>query len=401
MQKSSKQIVIVESSPTDMMAKTSYVLRKNGYKTILITLTGDLEKENLKKSYDKLIGFDFKFFKLNAKNFPSITNYAIKKSPKILNAISEIRKLNPCLTIGRSNPNWLCYLTKKYFKKSAFIYFPYDIRSFCYDNKKQAIMSGVPNFELYSEKYCFENADGIIHKGADHELEILNKNILGNLNLRCPIIHFLPYCLNNFQVPINKNKLSKKDKETHLVFVGHIGIEDSWINSVKMVLDQKIHLHLYGKTANLDKKQSNEKEQYTSLRKNKYLHLEGSVSQELLAKEISKYDYGIWLGYYDIQRPSITTCNGNKLASHLEAGIPTIYFKNHKFIGKLCDKYKIGFGVELKDPLNKILKKQNYKKLEKNILKARKDYEMHNQIPRLIKFFDQVIKYKRQKQNKR
>src|SRR3989338_4855869 len=117
-------------------------------------------------------------------------------------------------------------------------------------------------------------------------------------------ISFLPYCSGEFNVPINKNKLSKKDKETHMVFIGSIGsVNPSACNYLleyfKEIIKQKIHIHIYTKP--------------------------NTIPKEII-REISKYDYGLWPLDYKLKNPKITLepklATGNKLSSYLEAGIP-------------------------------------------------------------------------------
>lgn len=387
----SRSILFIESSPTDMLAKMAQVLKKKGYKTNLITLMGNTKSNFLRESYEKLIPLDFKFFKINFNNLPKIMLYGFGKFQNLINLLKQINNLKPNLIIVRTTPNWLCFLIKKYFKKIPIIYFPYDIRSFCYKDLSEAKIFGIPKFEIAAEKWCFENCDGIIHKGEDKELSYLNEKILGKVHIKSPSIHFLPYCISNLIIPLKNKKISKK--EINMVFVGHIGLSESWVKSIKMVLKNKIHLHLYGKTANLSDKDSSRSKEYQNFLNNKYFHLHSQVDQKDLSKEISKYDYGIWMGYYDIWAKNITTCTGNKLASYLEAGLPIIYFRNHDYIGRILKKYGAGIGIEINTDLKKLLLKQNYKKLLKNIEKARKDLLMEKHIPRLEVFFKEVIKY--------
>lgn len=390
-----KQIVFAESSSTVFTAKLAKALRDKGYETILVSMLPASTEEFNKAAFVKTISFNMKFMKVDFRNAYIIFKYFLSKSKEIISSIREIRKLKPYIVIGRSTPNWGCVFFKYLFRKSPFVYFPYDIRSFCYEDMEEARNAGVPKFELKAEKWCFENSDGILHKGDENELNMLDKKVLGNVNIKCPAIHFLPYCSRELIIPLNKNKLSKKDKEIHLVFVGHIGHEDSWINSIKLVLNNKIHLYLYGKTANVsDEELKNKLSGYFSeFNKSKYFHYMGTLKPGPLIKEISKYDYGIWMGYYDIYKKNITTATGNKLASHLEAGLPTIYFNNHKYIGELVNKYGIGVGINVNSPLKEILRKQNYSQLIKNIEKARKEFQVESNIPRLEKFFEKVIAY--------
>ncbi len=396
-----KQVVVVESYPTDMLAKIAKVLKRKNYQTILINISGNSEINFYKEAYDIRMSLNSKFIKVNIKNILEIILYLIKKLHIILKNFILIKKINPYIVIGRANPNWLCVLFKHIFRKHPFIYFPYDIRSFCYITKEEAIRSGVPQFELNAERYCYENSDGIIHKGDKNELNLLDQKVLSKqVNIRVPVLHFLPYCLNELIIPINKKKLSTKDKEFHLVLVGHLNFEDiSWVEMIKEILDQKLHIHLYGKTANLSDKELTIRIKNSKLKNlfnNKYLHIHKSVDQENLANEISKYDYGVIFDHRYNLRKNITTSTGNKISSYLEAGLPLVYFSNYKFINEILKQYNLDLNVEpdnLKN-LKKMLKQQNYKRLIENIEKARKDFEMLKHIPRLEKFFEEAIKHK-------
>jgi hypothetical protein len=392
-----KKILFIESSPTDMVAKMALSLKSSGYNSSLITITGDTNSPFLKKAYSSLLTLNFQFIKVSVKRTPQVIYFLMKQSKIILNCIRKIKQLRPDIIIVRTPPNWLYFLIKKYFRKVPSVYFPYDIRSFGYENFSELKKAGVPKFEIKAEAWDYTHADGIIHKGAEYEFDCLNKNLLGNISISSPVLHYLPYCLAKLNSPLNKNKLSKKDGEIHFVFAGHISKEKSWITSAKTVIDQKIHLHVYGKTTNVSKIDLKSNKDFEVLLKSPYFHVHDPVSQDKLAKELSKYDYGIWLGYYDINKYSISLCNGNKLASHMEAGIPTLYYKNHIAIGDLCKKYKAGIPIDIKTDFKKLLNEQDYKKFEKNILKSRQEYEFGVQVYRLAQFFEEVIKRKNKK----
>ena len=396
-----KQIIFVESGPADTISKISRALKKKGYETVLIMLTGNIESAFLKESFDKIISFDFKFFRINLSNLPAIFLYGLKKFPKILRAIIEIKKLNPYVVIGMATPNWLCALTKKYLRKSPFIYFPYDIRSFSYKDIEDSKKRGkIPRFELKAERYCFENSDGIMHKGDNMELTFLNKKVLGNIEIKCPTFYLFPPCSKDLITPVNeKEKLSNKDKEIHVVYVG--SIDEEGLEQTKIVLDQKLHFHIYGKNVQLSKEELYEdlNKVFKSMMKSKFFHLHDSVDQKVLPKEISKYDYGLY-SFFDQHKPEVVhrVAIGNKVASYLEAGLPVIYFKAHKALSETLNKYKIGIPIrdssDLKN-LKKNLEKNEPEKFTKRILKAREDLCIENDIPKLERFFNKVRIYKK------
>lgn len=393
-------IVIIESSPLDLLTKFSKALREKGYKTSLISLLGNLETPFFKKSYDERISFDFKFFKINYKEMPKIFSYSLKKFPSIYKAVIKILFLNPDIIIVRANPNWLPALAKNLFRKSLFIYFPYDFRSLCY-NSYEEMIKYVPHFEIKSERYCFENADGIMYKGAENKFDYLDEKILGkNLKITAPKFHIVPYCSKNLVVPPNKDKLSKKDKEIHIVFAGNMDPHPTCLNTFNMVIKQKIHLHVYGKTANIYSDESDRIKAHAKFFKSKYFHLHKQLEQEELIKEISKYDYGLWPGYYGKEYSTnkmILYETGNKFSTYFEACLPIIYIDNYKYIGESIQRYGAGIPITITTPLKKVLKKQNYKKLVNKIIKGRKEIILEEQIPRLEKFFKETLIYKNTK----
>jgi len=395
--KSYKKVLFVESGPTDSFSKLPYMLRKKGYHTTLLTLVGDSPEGFIKKSYDKMISFNFKFFKINLKNLPAILLYSAKKFLFVLKAFIQALFLHPDIVISRATPSWLCYLAKKYYYNSLFIYFPYDIRSFSYTDLREALKDGTPKFEIKAERYCFENSDGILHKGFEDELQNLNEKVLGeNIKVKCPNILFFPYCLPELVVQLPNIKKNKKN-EIHIVYVGHIATNKDWMDNFAKIINQKIHLHLYGRTANLSKEEEKIHLQSIepSLLKSPYFHLHPAVDQEKLPQEISKYDYGFF-SFNNKKSYFVATAIGNKIASYLEAGIPILCFKNYVLIDQLISKYKIGISIEnnkLKN-LRKILSKNKPEKFMKSIPKARREFSIENRLLELERFFDVVARYK-------
>ncbi len=392
-----KQIICIESSPTDMLAKMNYVLRKRGYHTMLLSLTGDIDNPFIKEAYDKRMSLDLKFFKIMLGDIPKIVADGVMKSHNFLRAWFIARKLKPALIICRANPNWLCFLAKNFFGSSPFIYFPYDIRSFCYETFEEAIASGVPKFEIHAERYCFENADGIIHKGAEDELEFISEKVLRKeVHLHAPTLHFQPYCLKELMVhPKKSKKASSQDNQFHIVNAGHLETVPKVIEGVQQLTQQNIHFHAYTKTANIAHEEVSKKirESYREIIKSPYFHIHAPADQKTLAHEISKYDYGIAFGPDEIKK-NLTLCTTHRISSYLEAGLPVICLKRQRTISDFVMRNHIGLSTEFSEfgKLKKILEKQNYKKLVQNVLKVREKYEMHEQVPRLEYFFQEVIK---------
>lgn len=397
MENSKKQIIILETATSDMIAKTSVALRKRGYETVFISIVGGLESELLKRAYNKIISFNLSFLKTSLSSIPKAINLTFRNFNSIIKTLLRIRRLKPYIVIVRTTPNWLYFLAKKYFSCPV-VYFPGDIRSNTFKNMQEVISKGIPKFEIYSEKFAFEKSDGIIHKGSEDELDNLNKKILGDVKITCPNIYFLPYCSKDFFAESSlKEKLSYKKNEIHTVYVGHVPNEPYWIEGLKKIINQKIYLHLYSRTNNISK-EDEEKRVYEFLKpflKNKYLIVHEAVSQEKLAKEISKYDYGFY-SYCSKNLPGYDNATGNKIASYLEAGIPVISPSYYSAASKIINNYNIGISFDVNDfdNLKKILIKNPAKKFVSSILKTRELFSMENQVSRLEDFFKRVRKYK-------
>ena len=407
-----KQIVFLEGYQTVMVYKIAKEFKDNGYETVLIRIVEpDRTHENFyKKAYDKIIDMNLSYVRVSNENIFKIFGSFLKNSKSILFALSKILRLKPYVFFGRAPLSTPVKIFRILFRKTPFVYFPYDIRSQSMPSFEKA-KKYFPVFEIKADRYCFENSEGILHKGAPEELDFLNGRMLGN-NIKLPknTITFHPHCSDEFIIPLNKNKLSKKDNQIHFVYIGGTGKPSSefyysQLNSIKNVLNQKIHIHMYfssdvkfGKDdlaqKNLAKKQFFEK--YKKFPNIKYFHIHDSLSPKEIVKEISKYDFGMFTPVF-ARANGIEPrfCTGNKISTYLEAGIPFFYRENYKFIDRLMKKYNLDFRYpkNFKD-IPKTIKKVNLKELEKNILIAQKDFNIKNHFQELERFVKSVVKSK-------
>lgn len=388
-----KQIVFVEATPNIMGGKIAKALKNKGHETVLVSCL-KFDKKQYKSSYSKIICLDLDAFSINLKNGISI----LKKTSKILKAFFELKKLNPYVVIGVNIPYplWLPALTRYTVKKAPFIFFPYDVNILRFNKKKYYKRAGIRKSELRFEKYLFENSDGILLKGKE------SKFVKNKFQINSPIIEFPPYCSKEFMVPINNHKLSKKDKEFHIVYIGNACTEKdfkdalgflSWEKEIKEIIEQKIHFHIYsGNYISI----KNSKD-YENILKNKYFHLHKPLDPFEIIKEISKYDFGIWLYNFDFKifnKKFISLGMGNKFASFLEAGLPCIYSKDLISPLNLMKKYDLDLQIDFTKMkyLKKLLNNYNYNRLIENIKKARKDLTFENNIYKLEEFFKIIQK---------
>lgn len=432
--KEKKQIIFLEPWPTPMIAKIAKLFKKNGYRTVSVRILEHkfLSDEFFRECFDEVISFNLVFYKMNIKSVPLIFFSAIRKSKDFFKAVRTASKLRPYVIFCRTSPNWLCALTKILFKKYPLIYFPYDIKSQGDHRLPQysggsgkgynIIASGkiieekLPKFEIKAERFCFEKADGIIHKGAPDELKHLNKKVLGDNLKICPLqLQFLPYCSREFIVPLNGDKLSKKDNEIHMVTTDSSGSTNNGVPASYMIeyagalARQKIHFHAYvlPNTSSEEEIMDSFKKHYRNVLDFKYFHLHKPLEPKELVKEISKYDYGSMFDNPDIKDPSeiiqYKFAIGNKISTYLEAGIPFFYFEGFKYLDTLMKGYDLGLpykDMKAIGNIKKVIKKLNYQKLEKNILKAREDFLLEKNFPRLEKFVQEVVNKKLNKKQR-
>jgi len=400
MKSKNKQIVFFSTViPAVMTQKMALEFRKKGYETILFTMCNRerFDEEFFSKAFDKIFCSNFQFSKADLKS----PKYVAKHFPAFLKFIANMKLINPYVIIGLSGSRWqLMFAHKYFFKKYPFIYFPYDINSHLHDSKEHALKAGKKEFDINAEKYLFENSDGILHKGDPNELKPLKGRIFKELNLAPLQLTFFPYCADEFIIPLNKNKLSKKDKEIHLVYIGGFYYGDTMkkiISFLKETAKQKIHTHIYAHRQHISKEKDKEQvaNAFKELENTKYFHIHKPLGAKEIIPEISKYDFGLFLSYTtSSENIEQTYCTGNKISTYLEAGIPCLQDENIIFTNKLITSLKVGisFNKENTKILKKTLNKLNKKQMEKNILKARQeDYNIKKHFPRLEKFIKQVV----------
>lgn len=412
-----KQIIFLEPFPEVMFYKMARLFKKKDYETISIRLLETKDSDYFyRDAFSEIISFNLKFFKINIKNIPFIIISLFKNMKNFIKAGISISKLKPYVIISRAGPSWPCALTRVLFRKIPLIYFPYDIRSQGYKTEKSRKKRGIPKFEMKAERFCFENTDGIIHKGHPDELKFLEGGMLGkNLKLTLLQLNFHPYTSKEFMVSLNKNKLSKRDKEIHLVHLNSVGAVNlkfmSFIyDELRLILKHKIHVHMYSKLNNLSKEEFfksfkedfNFIKEYKDVLKSKYFHLYPPLTPKDIIPETSKYDYGILPVPKGKDSPDLKFATGNKLATYLEAGIPILCgCEAESFEYRLVEDYGIGIRYDNKilKNLRNVLKKLDYKKLEKNIIKAREDYNMEKYFSILEKFIERVVVEKKSQQS--
>lgn len=366
-----KKLLIIEPELTILYYKLLYILKEDFDITLISLSKGEKNLEDLYKKEG------IKFYSFN------IMGQRFLKDKKIFSGIKEISKFiftfiktklftkyDFVLAMGGEAIGYFLFKTTL---KSKKIWFPYDIQLFAgkVDKKERS------KFDIKTERYCFENADFIFHKGDENEFDLIKKNEIGNIKAKT--IQFLPYCFDKWIIPVKKR--GGKLRGLHLVYIGtympnNPGLKISSKDVFKIIAQQKIDLHVYSK---------NFKEENLE----RYIHKHEEIPNQELNKKMGMYHYGLLVVFHKkniVDERFFKTCIAHKICSYLEAGIPVIINKDFEFMASLIKKYQCGVVISEKDlpNLKDILKKQNYPKLIMGVEKAREELKLSNQRKRIL-----------------
>ena len=328
-------------------------------KRILVISRSQVDLDNFNRLLYKNYNCDLVYLESLTKSFKSLYKVIKKDFDKVI--------------IISSVGHHYVFLYYLFFKnKSEIIYFPYDIVEFF--PYRSSIIFRVKQFlDKILSRIIFLGCDKLIHKGLLEELSFLSfyKKIKDKPN------YFFRDFLNPelVQEYNPRNKLSKKDGEIHLVYIGGLTlekrkqIETSW-KFFPRITKQKIHLHIYSKQpAKIVKKLKNKE------KKGKYFHYEGFREHKKLIKEITKYDWGIHIfgkREYNISEKFVLSKVGfaNKNYDYLSARLPIIV-SDTEASKRFILNNEIGFYIKYKNlgNLKNRIKNTKYLYYLKNIQK--------------------------------
>lgn len=386
-----KQIVFIEYFPLLPTLKIAKGLKATGkYETVLIAFN-KFDRKFFETGFDKIITMEIS-------QRPSFRNLLILTKKMLNNErrkfLSEIKALNPYIVqiTGLGIYSFLSHLLIN--KKAPRVYYAYDVIAHYGVKNTGKKWWNIRNYNLTSlraitkrlEKYYFKTSDGIIHKGPKNELAFLNYSI------NSPKFTLIPGCSEDWtHAPQKKNM-----DEIHMAVVGPpldlFYYAHPFIDIIRKITSQKIHLHVYGKSPYYDGQYLQEE------KANPYFHYHDKMNYADLNRTISKYHYGIILDFFnDLIDPLWPkTSVGHKMYNFLEAGLPIIISNDLNAMIDVVKKYKVGIGVDYKDlkKLKKILGKLNYKKLQQNVRLAQKELSIGRITKDLESFYEKVAERK-------
>lgn len=362
---------------------------KNQKTAIFLLLKPKGNLQDLEATFSEIIT-------LNLENLKPVTisKTFLKNPATFLKFFWKLFTIKPKVLIAEGAPHYLAALFLKIFKgRCKRIYFPYDMSYSRFKNPEKFI----PRRELWGERTAFRECDAFIYKSEKGELNLIPKSFKV---FSKPSLNFPCYVLSEW----NKNydsrkKLSKKDKEIHIVHAGTFQVVKDHLggpgkNIAKEFVKQKIHYHIYPARDKVPEEHIKEIAPTKTLKK--YLHIHDFVSPDELSNELLTYDFGLYPVNYtkNAKHLAVKYPGTNKFATYLESSLPVIVLREVEMYSKIVEKYNIGIVIEsyknCKKQLEKAIKVENYKKVIRNLNEFRKLYSIDNHISELLDFINSL-----------
>ncbi len=252
--------------------------------------------------------------------------------------------------------------------------------------------------EIPSEKFVFENTDGILAES----LEVCHAFRLFKIEIKPIRIYFPNYCLAS-NIVSSISRIS--DNEIHLVYVGsvsgsqtskadHGNIQLHWL--IDTLNEQKVHFHIY---PNPNMVRVDYEEYFNMSIALPYFHMHESVKPELMNKEISKYHFGVIPFFHeDTKRANEKRYYSSslKIFNYAESSLPMLISKDMGHQRWLMERYGLAIGVDKKDfhNLKSILNSYDNIDLINNLKIQREKLTLGNQIHRATDLYKKIIKNK-------
>ena len=117
---------------------------------------------------------------------------------------------------------------------------------------------------------------------------------------------------------------------------------------------------------------------------------------------MSKYNYSIFPHFFwdalkaDSNPAIVKTLLATKITNYIEAGLPIIVSEQCEYIADIVKKHGMGFVIKFNDlkNLRDIIKKHDYKKLQRNVKKFQERFILSKTIREIEDFYEKIIAQK-------
>jgi len=187
-----------------------------------------------------------------------------------------------------------------------------------------------------------------------------------------------------------RRKLSEKDGQTHIVYIGTVTsiIEDSHYDLREIfreIADYKTHVHLYVTIWG-----AKDKAYQRLAEENDFIHYHGHLNQKRLLHEITQYDFG-WAGFNvnSKNKRHLDVALPNKIFEYIACGLPVLAFP-HKNIKKFLHRYNVGLVSDNVDEMIPQLQNGNTENIRRNVLNSRQKFSIEKNISKVISFYKNI-----------
>ena len=187
-----------------------------------------------------------------------------------------------------------------------------------------------------------------------------------------------------------RRKLSEKDGQTHIVYIGTVTsiIEDSHYDLRKIfreIANHGIHLHMYVSIWG-----ARDKAYQHLAEENDLIHYHGHLDQKTLLPEITQYDFG-WAGFNGNRknRKHLDVALPNKVFDYIACGLPVLAFP-HRNIREFLDRHNVGLVFDNVDKMPSQLQNRKTESVRRNVLNMRHKFTVEGNIGKLIRYYGRV-----------
>jgi glycosyltransferase involved in cell wall biosynthesis len=187
-----------------------------------------------------------------------------------------------------------------------------------------------------------------------------------------------------------RRKLSDKDGQTHIVYIGTVTsiVKDSHYDlreTFREIAKQRIHVHMYVTIWG-----TKDKAYHRLAEENNFIHYHGHLDQKALLYEITQYDFG-WAGFNvnPKNRKHLDVALPNKVFEYIACGLPVLAFP-HRNISGFLNRHKVGLVFDSVDEMASQLQNGKLESVKKNVLNARYEFTVEKNISKLTQYYEET-----------
>jgi glycosyltransferase involved in cell wall biosynthesis len=203
---------------------------------------------------------------------------------------------------------------------------------------------------------------------------------------------FLNYVSRDYLPKSFKKKLSDRDGQTHIAYVGSITslLKQSHYYLLDIfgeIASHKLHIHIHP-APNLITHSSRPYKELGA--KNEFIHYHKHMDRKKLIQQLTQYDYG-WAGLNTARnRKHLEIALPNKVIEYVACGLPVLAFP-HKTIKNFIERNRVGLvGKDVQD-VARLLASADSSELRSNVERCRPTLIIEEKIRALVRFYQQLI----------